>query len=65
MTKSQKFPTKVEKITYEKSATIYPLSIKDAVAVLLKVKPKPKEEKAEENKAEKPSLIAGLFLIIL
>jgi len=42
------------KITNEKPVSLFPLDFKEAVAALLKVKPKPKEEKAEEKKEEKP-----------
>jgi hypothetical protein len=33
---------------------------KDTLVALLKCKPRPDEEKTEENKEEKPNLIAGL-----
>lgn len=46
---------KEQKIINEKPVSLYPLDFKEAVAALLKVKPKPKEEKTEEKKAEKPS----------
>jgi len=52
----QSMETKNEKKnTNEKPVSLYPLDFKEAVAALLKVKPKPKEEKAEEKKEEKPS----------
>jgi len=44
-----------QKITNEKPVSLFPLDFKEAVAALLKVKPKPKEEKTEEKKEEKPS----------
>jgi len=46
---------KVRKITSEKPVSLYPLNFKEAVAALLKVKPKPKEEKVEEKREKKPS----------
>lgn len=46
---------KDEKITNEKPISLSPLDFKEALAALLKVKPKPKEEKVEEKKEEKPS----------
>jgi len=46
---------KESKTTNEKPVSLYPLDFKEAVAALLKVKPKPKEEKAEEKKEENPN----------
>ncbi len=43
-----------KKVTSEKPVSLYPLPFKEAVAALLKVKPKPKEEKSAEKKKEKP-----------
>ncbi len=55
MTKSQTSHSKDSKVTNEKPVSLYPLNFKEAVAALLKVKPNPKKEKAEEKKEEKPS----------
>ena len=44
-----------KKITNEKPVSLFPLDFKEALATLLKVNPKPKEEKTEEEKEEKPS----------
>jgi len=41
MTKSQASPSKEEKVTNEKPVSLYPLNFKEAVAALLKAKPKP------------------------
>ena len=48
---------KQTKITSEKPVSLSPLNFKEAIAALLKVKPKTKEEKAVEKKEEndKPS----------
>ena len=46
--------TKETKTTSEKPVSLYPLNFKEAVAALLKVKPKPKDEKPEKKKEEKP-----------
>ena len=46
---------KQPKITSEKPVSLSPLNFREALAALLKVKPKAKEEKAEEKKEEKPS----------
>ncbi len=46
---------KDEKITNEKPVPLSPLGFKEALAALLKVKPKPKEEGTEEKKEEKTS----------
>jgi hypothetical protein len=43
--------TDEKKTTSEKPVSLYPLNFKEAVAALLKVKPKPKEEKIEEKKS--------------
>ena len=52
-----KTTNKDSKIANEKPVSLYPLNFKEAVAALLKVKPKPKEEpkEQEEQKQEKPS----------
>ncbi len=48
--------TEEKKVTNEKPVSLYPLGFKEAVAALLKVKPKPKEEKPKEGQnQEKPS----------
>jgi hypothetical protein len=47
--------TKEKKTTSEKPVSLSPLTFKEALAALLKVKPKPKEEKTEEKKEEKPN----------
>jgi hypothetical protein len=39
-----------DKITSEKPVSLSPLDFREALAELLKVKPKPKEEKAEKEK---------------
>jgi hypothetical protein len=46
-----------KRITNERPVSLYPLSFKEAVSALLKVKPKPKEEpkEQEEQRQEKPS----------
>ena len=41
------------KTTNEKPVSLYPLGFRDAVAALLKVKPKPKKENVEVEKEEK------------
>jgi len=44
------------KTTNEKPISLYPLGFREAVAALLKVKPKPKDEQPKEDqKQEKPS----------
>ena len=43
-----------KRTTSEKPVSLYPLSFKEALAALLKVKPKPKEEKPKEEQ-KKPS----------
>jgi hypothetical protein len=44
-----------EKVTNEKPVSLSPLGFKEALAALLKVKPKPKEEEPKEDKKqEKP-----------
>jgi hypothetical protein len=40
------------KVTNEKPVSLSPLGFKEALAALLKVKPKPKEEKTEKKKEE-------------
>jgi hypothetical protein len=46
---------KDSRTTNEKPVSLYPLDFKEAVAALLKVKPKPKEGKLkEEQKPKKP-----------
>ena len=42
-----------KKTTSEKPVTLSPLNFREALAALLKVKPKPKEEKTEAKKEEK------------
>lgn len=44
-----------QKTTNEKPVSLLPLGFKEALAALLKVKPKTKEEKAEEKKEENHS----------
>jgi len=39
-----------KRITNEKPVSLYPLSFKEAVSALLKVKPKPKEEPKQQEK---------------
>jgi endo-1,4-beta-D-glucanase Y len=51
--KKQTSHSKEEKVTNEKPVSLSPLGFKEALAALLKVKPKPKEEKTEEKKEEK------------
>jgi hypothetical protein len=55
--KKQTSRSKDEKVTNEKPVSLYPLNFKEAVAALLKVKPKPKEEPKEQEKLrqEKPN----------
>jgi hypothetical protein len=43
-----------KKTTNEKPVSLSPLGFKEALAALLKVKPKPKKEKAEEKKEDSP-----------
>jgi len=50
--KAEEIPNK---ITNEKPVSLYPLNFKEAVAALLKVILKTKEEETEEKKEEKPS----------
>jgi hypothetical protein len=42
------------KTTNEKPVSLSPLGFKEALAALLRVKPKPKENKTGEKKEEKP-----------
>jgi hypothetical protein len=44
-----------KKTTSEKPVSLSPLNFKEALVALLKVKPKPTEEKVQEKKKEKPS----------
>jgi len=52
--KNKRINNSEKKTTSEKPVSLSPLDFKEAVAALLKVKPKPKEEKTEEKKDEKP-----------
>jgi hypothetical protein len=65
MTKPNKPQSDNNKTTNKKPVSLYPLNFKEAVAALLKVKPKPKEEKTEVKKEEKPNLIVGLFFLCI
>ena len=49
------------KTTNENPVSLSPLIFREALAAMLKVKPKPKEEKAKEQKLPKPGNKAGLF----
>jgi endo-1,4-beta-D-glucanase Y len=53
--KKQTSPSKDEKVTNENPVSLSPVGFKEALAALLKVKPKTKEQKAEEKKEEKTS----------
>jgi len=55
MNKSVPNKKEQKKTTSEKPVSLAPLDFKEALAALLKVKPKQKEEKVEEKKEEKPS----------
>jgi len=55
MKKNQMSHSKDEKITSENPVSLSPLGFKEALVALLKVKPKPKEEKVEDKKQEKTS----------
>lgn len=50
-----------KKTINEKPVTLSPLGLKEAIVALLKVKPEPREEKAEEKKQKKPRLLARLY----
>jgi len=53
MRKNQTSPSKEEKVTNEKPVSLSPLGFKEALAALLKIKPKPKpKEEIIEEKAK-------------
>jgi hypothetical protein len=43
------------RITNEKPVSLFPLDFKEAIAALLKVKPKPPEKKSTKKRTKKPS----------
>ena len=53
--KNKKISENEKKTTSEKPVSLAPLDFKEALAALLKVKPKSKEEKAKEKKEQKPT----------
>lgn len=65
MTKPAPKKKEQTKVTNEKPVSLYPLNFKEAVAALLKVKPKPKEEKGEDKKEIKAQRLGWAFIIIV
>jgi hypothetical protein len=60
MNKKQISRSENEKVANEKPISLSPLGFKEAIAALLKVKPKPKEEKTEEHIEKSPAIKLGL-----
>ena len=60
-------PKEEKKTTNEKPVSLFPLPFQEALAALLNVKPKPKEEmdKAvkKQKKTKKPDLFIGLLFL--